>query len=104
MGTDDKIDAKSDQLKGKAKEGVGRATDDRDLEAEGHATRPRATTSRPAKRSRTSSRADADLRRRGPDHTVGAPSVVPVSTRAPPARCGRAPPGRGPGSAPPSRP
>ena len=37
MGTDDKIDAKSDELKGKVKEGVGRATDDRDLEAEGHA-------------------------------------------------------------------
>lgn len=36
MATDDKIDAKSDELKGKLKEGVGRATDDRDLEAEGH--------------------------------------------------------------------
>ena len=37
MATDDKINAKSDELKGKVKEGVGRATDDRDLEAEGHA-------------------------------------------------------------------
>ena len=37
MATEDKIDAKSDELKGKVKEGVGRATDDRDLEAEGHA-------------------------------------------------------------------
>lgn len=36
MAADDKIDAKGDQLKGKVKEGVGRATDDRDLEAEGH--------------------------------------------------------------------
>ena len=36
MGTDDKIDAKSDELKGKLKEGVGRATDDPELEAEGH--------------------------------------------------------------------
>ena len=36
MAADDKINAKSDQLKGKVKEGVGRATDDRDLEAEGH--------------------------------------------------------------------
>ena len=36
MGTDDKIDAKSDQLKGQVKEGVGRATDDPELEAEGH--------------------------------------------------------------------
>lgn len=36
MATDDKIDAKSDELKGKLKEGVGKATDDRDLEAEGH--------------------------------------------------------------------
>ena len=37
MGTEDKIDGKTDELKGKVKEGVGRATDDRDLEAEGHA-------------------------------------------------------------------
>jgi uncharacterized protein YjbJ (UPF0337 family) len=36
MATDDKIDAKSDELKGKLKEGVGRATDDPELEAEGH--------------------------------------------------------------------
>ena len=36
MGTDDKIDAKSDELKGKVKEGMGRATDDPELEAEGH--------------------------------------------------------------------
>ena len=36
MAADDKIDAKGDQLKGHVKEGVGRATDDRDLEAEGH--------------------------------------------------------------------
>jgi uncharacterized protein YjbJ (UPF0337 family) len=37
VGTDDKIDAKADQLKGKVKEGVGDATDDRSLEAEGQA-------------------------------------------------------------------
>ena len=36
MATDDKIDAKSDELKGKVKEGVGRATDDRDIAAERH--------------------------------------------------------------------
>jgi uncharacterized protein YjbJ (UPF0337 family) len=35
MGTDDKIDAKADQLKGKVKEGVGGATDDEGLRAEG---------------------------------------------------------------------
>jgi uncharacterized protein YjbJ (UPF0337 family) len=35
MGTDDKIDAKADEFKGKAKEAAGRATDDPDLEAEG---------------------------------------------------------------------
>jgi uncharacterized protein YjbJ (UPF0337 family) len=35
MGTDDKIDAKGDELKGKVKEGVGDATGDRDLQAEG---------------------------------------------------------------------
>ncbi|HEX6344415.1 CsbD family protein [Umezawaea sp.] len=35
MGLDDKIDAKAEELKGHAKEGVGRATDDEQLEAEG---------------------------------------------------------------------
>ncbi|MFS8096938.1 CsbD family protein [Lentzea alba] len=35
MGTDDKFDAKADQLKGKVKEGVGDATDDQGLENEG---------------------------------------------------------------------
>jgi uncharacterized protein YjbJ (UPF0337 family) len=35
MGIDDKFDAKADELKGKAKETAGRATDDPDLEAEG---------------------------------------------------------------------
>ena len=35
MGTDDKIDNKSDQLKGKVKESVGKATDDEKMEAEG---------------------------------------------------------------------
>jgi uncharacterized protein YjbJ (UPF0337 family) len=36
MAADDKIDAKADQIKGQVKEGVGRTTDNRDLEAEGH--------------------------------------------------------------------
>jgi uncharacterized protein YjbJ (UPF0337 family) len=36
MGLDDKIDNKTDELKGKAKEGAGKATDDKELEAEGH--------------------------------------------------------------------
>jgi uncharacterized protein YjbJ (UPF0337 family) len=35
MGLDDKIDNKSDELKGKAKEAAGKATDDERLEAEG---------------------------------------------------------------------
>ncbi|MEU4805009.1 CsbD family protein [Actinosynnema sp. NPDC023587] len=35
MSTDDKFDAKSDELKGKVKETVGDATNNRDLEAEG---------------------------------------------------------------------
>ncbi|WP_433283843.1 CsbD family protein [Pseudonocardia sp. CA-142604] len=37
MGTDDKINNKAEQLKGKAKEKVGHATGDEELEAEGHA-------------------------------------------------------------------
>ena len=35
MGTDDKIENKSDELKGKAKQAVGEATDDKALQAEG---------------------------------------------------------------------
>ncbi len=35
MGTDDKFEAKGDQLKGKLKEGVGDATDDQGLQTEG---------------------------------------------------------------------
>ncbi len=37
MGADDKLDAKGDELKGKIKEGVGDATDDKGLQAEGAA-------------------------------------------------------------------
>jgi uncharacterized protein YjbJ (UPF0337 family) len=33
----DEVEGKFDQVKGKVKEGVGRAVDDRDLEAEGRA-------------------------------------------------------------------
>jgi uncharacterized protein YjbJ (UPF0337 family) len=35
MGMDDKIQNKSEELGGKAKEGIGKATDDEQLEAEG---------------------------------------------------------------------
>jgi uncharacterized protein YjbJ (UPF0337 family) len=35
MGLDDKIDHKAEDLGGKAKEGIGRATGDEELEAEG---------------------------------------------------------------------
>jgi uncharacterized protein YjbJ (UPF0337 family) len=37
MGTDEKFDAKAQELKGKLKETAGRATDDPDLEARGKA-------------------------------------------------------------------
>jgi uncharacterized protein YjbJ (UPF0337 family) len=37
MSADDKLDAKKDELAGKAKEALGRATDDERLEAEGRA-------------------------------------------------------------------
>jgi uncharacterized protein YjbJ (UPF0337 family) len=37
MGTDDKIDNKAEELGGKVKEGVGKATDDEKLEAQGKA-------------------------------------------------------------------
>ena len=35
MGFDDKVDNQAEELKGKAKEGVGKATDDEQLAAEG---------------------------------------------------------------------
>jgi uncharacterized protein YjbJ (UPF0337 family) len=37
VGTDDKLRNQSQDLKGKAKESVGRATDDEELEAQGRA-------------------------------------------------------------------
>jgi uncharacterized protein YjbJ (UPF0337 family) len=37
MGAEDKARNKAEELKGKAKEGVGEATDDEDLKAEGKA-------------------------------------------------------------------
>ena len=37
MGIDEKTDNKAEELKGKGKETVGDATDDRDLQAEGRA-------------------------------------------------------------------
>jgi uncharacterized protein YjbJ (UPF0337 family) len=37
MSTEDKANNKGEELKGKVKEGVGRATDNEDLEAEGKA-------------------------------------------------------------------
>ncbi|MFL6111352.1 MAG: CsbD family protein [Catenulispora sp.] len=37
MAFDDKVDNKSEELGGKVKEGVGKATDDESLEAEGKA-------------------------------------------------------------------
>ena len=37
MGTDDKIQNKTEELSGKAKEAVGKASGDRDLQAEGQA-------------------------------------------------------------------
>jgi uncharacterized protein YjbJ (UPF0337 family) len=37
MGIDDKADHKAEELKGKVKETVGDATDDKDLQAEGRA-------------------------------------------------------------------
>ncbi len=42
MGLDDKIENKSENLGGKAKEGVGKATGNERLEAEGHADQSKA--------------------------------------------------------------
>ena len=37
MGLDDKIDNKAEETAGKVKEGIGKATDDEELETQGHA-------------------------------------------------------------------
>ena len=42
MGTDDKLRNQGEDLKGKAKETVGRATDDEELEAQGRADQSKA--------------------------------------------------------------
>ncbi|HET6750009.1 MAG TPA: CsbD family protein [Actinomycetes bacterium] len=41
MGTDDKARNKAQELKGQAKEGLGRATDDEQLQAEGQTDQAR---------------------------------------------------------------
>ena len=46
MAFDDKVDNKSEELAGKVKEGVGKATDDERLEAEGKAVTGPAVRSR----------------------------------------------------------
>lgn len=51
MSAVDKAKNKAEELAGKAKEKIGQATDDSDLEAEGATrTRPRATSRTPARR------------------------------------------------------
>ena len=42
MGTDDKLRNQSEDLKGKAKETIGRATDDEELEAQGRTDQAKA--------------------------------------------------------------
>jgi uncharacterized protein YjbJ (UPF0337 family) len=42
MGTDDKLSNKGEELRGKAKEGVGRATGDEELEAQGRGDQAKA--------------------------------------------------------------
>jgi uncharacterized protein YjbJ (UPF0337 family) len=42
MGTDDKLRNQGEDLKGKAKETIGRATDDEELEARGRADQTKA--------------------------------------------------------------
>ena len=43
MGTDDKLRNRGEDLKGKAKETVGRATDDEELEAQGRTDQSKAS-------------------------------------------------------------
>ena len=43
MGTDDKLRNQGEDLKGKAKETVGRATDDEELEAQGRSDQAKAS-------------------------------------------------------------
>ena len=50
MATDDKLRNQGEELKGKTKETIGRATDDEELERPAGPTRPRPISSRPARR------------------------------------------------------
>ncbi len=58
MGADDKTKNKVEEITGEAKERIGGATGDDELRARARTTRPRPTSSRPARRSRTPSRTD----------------------------------------------
>jgi uncharacterized protein YjbJ (UPF0337 family) len=56
MSAEDNVKNTAETAKGKAKEGVGKATGNESLDAEGHADQAKGTSSRPVKKSRTSSR------------------------------------------------
>ena len=57
--TTDKAKNKAQEVKGKAKETIGKAVGNERLEAEGVADQTRATSSRPARRSRTRAKASS---------------------------------------------
>ncbi|HEX3788471.1 MAG TPA: CsbD family protein [Pseudonocardiaceae bacterium] len=50
MSTGDKIDNKAEELRGKAKEGVGHATDDQELEAQGKTDQAKANVKQAAEK------------------------------------------------------
>ena len=58
MGTDDKVHNAAEDVAGHAKEAAGKATDDPKLEAEGQTTRPRHTSGRLPRTSKTRSQAN----------------------------------------------
>ncbi len=74
MGDGDKTSNKVDDLVGKGKEAAGKATGDDELKTRARRTRPRATSSRPARRSRTRSSTDLGPTACAttPDHRSGA--------------------------------
>lgn len=55
--TSDKISGKANEIAGKTKQAVGKATDDREMQAKGAVQKPRARDKSQPARSRTSSRA-----------------------------------------------
>ena len=72
MATEDKAAHKATEIKGDVKENLGKATGDREMEAEGQADQAKGNLEQAATRSRTPSRSNGRTRMRHERNSAGA--------------------------------